>query len=53
MKKYVVTLTEDERKALSDLIVKGKQKSQKILNALILLGCDEGEYKQRARRMKK
>ena len=44
MKKYVVTLTEDERKALSDLIVKGKQKSQKILNALILLGCDEGEY---------
>ena len=44
MKKYIVTLTEDERKALSDLTVKGKQKSQKILNALILLGCDEGEY---------
>ena len=44
MKKYIVTLTEDERKALSDLSVKGKQKSQKILNALILLGCDEGEY---------
>ena len=44
MKKYIVTLTEDERKALSDLTDKGKQKSQKILNALILLGCDEGEY---------
>ena len=44
MKKYIVTLTEDERKALSGLTVKGKQKSQKILNALILLGCDEGEY---------
>ena len=44
MKKYIVTLTEDERKALGDLTVKGKQKSQKILNALILLGCDEGEY---------
>jgi hypothetical protein len=44
MKKYIVTLTEDERKVLSDLTVKGKQKSQKILNALILLGCDEGEY---------
>jgi hypothetical protein len=26
MKKYIVTLTEDERKALSDLTVKGKQK---------------------------
>ena len=48
MKKYIVTLTEDERKALSGLTVKGKQKSQKILNALILLGYDEG-----ARRMKK
>jgi transposase len=44
MKRYIVTLTEDERKALSDLTVKGKQKSQKILNALILLSCDEGEY---------
>ena len=53
MKKYVVTLAEDERKTLSDLIVKGKQKSQKILNALILLGCDEVSTKRRARRMKK
>jgi hypothetical protein len=44
MKKYVVTLSEDERKTLGDLTSKGNQKSQKILNALILLGCDEGEY---------
>jgi methylphosphotriester-DNA--protein-cysteine methyltransferase len=44
MKKYIVTLTEDERKALSDLTFKGKQKSQKILNALILLACDEIEH---------
>jgi hypothetical protein len=44
MKKYIVTLTKDERKALSDLTSKGKQRSQKILNALILLACDEGEY---------
>jgi hypothetical protein len=44
MKKYVVTLSGDERKALSDLTSKGKQRSQKILNALILLSCDEGEY---------
>jgi hypothetical protein len=44
MKKYIVTLTEDERKTLGDLKSKGMQKSQKILNALILLDCDEGEY---------
>jgi len=44
MKKYIIMLTEDERKALSDLTFKGKQKSQKILNALILLACDEGEH---------
>jgi len=44
MKKYIVTLTEDERKTLGDLKSKGTQKSQKILNALILLDCDEGEY---------
>jgi len=43
MTKYVVTLTKDERKALSDITSKGKQRSQKILNALILLNCDEGE----------
>jgi len=44
MKKYAVTLNEDERKALSGLTSKGMQKSQRILNALILLSCDEGEY---------
>jgi len=44
MKKYIVTLTKDEREILSALTSKGKHKSQKILNALILLGCDEGEY---------
>ncbi len=44
MKKYIVTLSKDEREALAVLSSKGKQKSQKILNAQILLGCDEGEY---------
>lgn len=44
MKKYIVTLTKDERGILSELISKGKHRSQKILNALILLGCDEGEF---------
>jgi hypothetical protein len=31
MKKYIVTLTKDERKTLSDIASKGKQKSQKNL----------------------
>ena len=44
MKKYIVTLTEEERDFLVVLTSKGKHKSQKILNALILLGCDEGQY---------
>ena len=47
MKKYIVTLTEDEREALGVLTSKGKHKSQKILNALILLGCDEGGYQMK------
>ena len=42
MKKYVVTLTKDERDELTVLTSKGKHKSQKILNALILLNCDTG-----------
>lgn len=47
MKKYIVTLTEDEREALDALASKGKHKSQKIINALILLGCDEGEFQKK------
>ncbi len=47
MKKYIVTLTEDEREALGALTTKGKHKSQKIINALILLGCDEGEFQKK------
>ena len=47
MNKYTVTLTKDERELLGKLIAKGKHRSQKILNALILLGCDEGEYQEK------
>ena len=46
MKKYIVTLTNDERRELIELISKGKHRSQKILNALILLACDEGEFQK-------
>jgi len=44
MKKYKVTLTRDERDHLFSMTQKGKHKSQQILNALILLNSDEGEY---------
>ena len=47
MKKYIVTLTNEERETLIALTSKGKHKSQKILNALILLGCDESEHQIR------
>jgi transposase len=44
MKKYVVTLSKEERDTLRELTFKGTHKSQKILNAQILLGCDEGAF---------
>ena len=44
MKKYKVTLTEEERSELIALTSKGSHRSQKVLNALILLNCDEGEF---------
>lgn len=47
MKKYVVTLTEDERNALTALSAKGSHKSQKIINSLILLGCDKGQFQKK------
>ena len=47
MKKYIVTLTEDERENVGVLTSKGKHRSQKILNAVILLGCDEGEFQKK------
>ena len=46
MKKYMVTLTREERNFLTDLTSKGRHRSQKVLNALILLSCDEGEYQR-------
>jgi len=44
MKKYKVTLSEEERRELESIVSKGKHRSQKVLNALILLNCDEGLY---------
>jgi len=47
MKKYIVTLTEEERKILVELTSKGSHKSRQILDALTLLGCDEGEFQKK------
>ena len=44
MKKYKVTLTKREREELNDIVSKGSHKSQKVMNSLILLNCDEGEF---------
>ncbi len=43
MKKYIVTLTADERQALLDLIAAGKAAAQKLAHARILLKSDQAE----------
>ena len=40
--KYKVTLDAQERALLQEITTRGKHSSQKVLNALILLRCDEG-----------
>ncbi len=47
MKKFIVTLEKDERHQLNRLTSKGKHRSQKVLNALILLACDEGAHQEK------
>ena len=47
MKRYVVTLEEQERDELEAITRKGSHKSQKVINALILLNCDEGQFNER------
>ena len=47
MKKFTVTLTKDEREELKQITARDKHKSQKVINSLILLGCDEGGYQEK------
>jgi len=47
MKKYKVTLEQEERQGLESIVQKGSHASQKVVNALILLNCDEGEFQPR------
>lgn len=42
--KYKVTLDQSERQMLEVIATRGRQSSQKMLNALILLKCDEGPF---------
>ncbi len=44
MNTYKVTLTQSEREQLQAITAKGSHRSQKVLNALILLNCDQGEF---------
>ena len=46
MKRYVVTLEKAEREELSGITGKGSHRSQKVINALILLNCDESEFNE-------
>jgi biotin operon repressor len=42
--KYVVTLTQEERKELEAIKNRGKHTARKVINALILLKCDKGKF---------
>lgn len=41
-KKYIVTLTEDERQRLKDMISRGKGAARRLTHARILLKADQG-----------
>ena len=43
MEKYVVELTSEERKKLSELVSKGKAAARKITHARVLLQADESK----------
>jgi transposase len=43
MEKYIVTLSPEEAEQLRSLVGKGKHAAQKVINALILLNCDESQ----------
>ncbi len=43
MEKYIVTLTAEEAEQLQSLVGKGKHAAQKVINALILLNCDQSQ----------
>jgi hypothetical protein len=50
VKRYRVTLERQEREMLEQTTRKGSHQSQKVINALILLNCDEGKFNERRAR---
>ncbi len=44
MRKYRVTLAREEREELESVVQKGNHRSQKVINALVLLNCDQGHF---------
>ena len=50
MKKYKVTLEKEERENLEAITRKGSHQSQRVVNALILLNCDEGSGNEKRMR---
>lgn len=46
METYKVTLTREERDELKSITSTGIHRSQKVLNALVLLNCDKGEFRE-------
>ena len=47
MKRYPVELEAEEREALAAITRRGSHRSLKVINALVLLNCDEGEFNDR------
>ena len=50
MRKYKVVLEKKEREELETIIQKGSHRSQKVLNALVLLNSDQGRFQDRPMR---
>ena len=44
MRKYKVALEKEEREELEAIVLKGSHRSQKVLNALVLLNSDQGAF---------
>lgn len=47
MKKYKITLTQEEREELLSITKGGMHSSKKVIHSLILLNCDEGEFSEK------
>ena len=47
MKRFIVELEAEERAGLEAITRKGSHRSQKVINALVLLNCDAGRFNER------